>query len=85
MVNLIVMVEVFVKDYFGVDKVFGIEIVVSFWIKRVIGFVKKFGVFVGDLKRLVILKEFGDELLDFGFGDWIFDYDFMFICKVFVL
>ncbi|CAH8287642.1 unnamed protein product [Eruca vesicaria subsp. sativa] len=79
--NPTVMVEAFAKDYLGADKVLGTEIAVSPRTKRATGFVKKPGVLVGDLKRLAILKEFGDESPDLGIGDRTSDHDFMSICK----
>lgn len=83
--NPTVMVEPFVRDFLGGDKVLGTEIEVNPKTKKATGFVKKPGVLVGKLKRLAIMKEFGEESPDIGIGDRESDHDFMSICKVSLL
>lgn len=79
--NPTVMVETFVREYLGGEKVLGTEIEVDPRTKKATGFVKKPGVLVGDLKRLAILREFGDVAPDVGIGDRETDHDFMSLCK----
>ncbi|GMN44941.1 hypothetical protein TIFTF001_014135 [Ficus carica] len=79
--NPTLMVEPFVKDFLGGDKVIGTEIEINPKTKKATGFVKKPGVLVGKWKRLALLKEFGDETPDIGIGDRTSDHDFMAMCK----
>ncbi|KAD5317021.1 hypothetical protein R6Q59_032290 [Mikania micrantha] len=79
--NPTVMVDAFVKDYLGAEKVLGTEIEVNEKTKRATGFVKEPGVLVGKWKKLAILKEFGEDSPDIGLGDRKSDHDFMSVCK----
>ncbi|XP_024988352.1 probable glycerol-3-phosphate acyltransferase 8 [Cynara cardunculus var. scolymus] len=80
--NPVVMVDTFVKDFLGGEKVLGTEIEVNPRTNRATGFVKEPGVLVGKWKKFAILKEFGEDLPDIGIGDRKSDHDFMSICKV---
>lgn len=80
--NPTIMVDPFVRDFLGADKVIGTEIEVNPKTKKATGFVKKPGILVGKWKKWALLKEFGEEQPDIGIGDRESDHDFMSICKV---
>ncbi|PWA47853.1 HAD-like domain-containing protein [Artemisia annua] len=79
--NPVVMVDVFVKEWLGGDKVIGTAIEVHLRTGKATGFVKEPGVLFGELKRLAVVKEFGDDIPDIGIGDRDTDFEFMSICK----
>ncbi|XP_058214707.1 probable glycerol-3-phosphate acyltransferase 8 [Rhododendron vialii] len=80
--NPTVMVETFVREYLGGDKVLGTEIEVNPKTKRATGFVKSPGILIGKWKKLAVMEEFGGgEMPDIGIGDRESDHDFMSICK----
>ncbi|GAB4861730.1 Probable glycerol-3-phosphate acyltransferase 8 [Ancistrocladus abbreviatus] len=79
--NPTVMVEPFVREYLGGDKVLGTEIEVNPKTKRATGFVKAPGVLVSERKEMAVVDEFGDDLPDVGIGDRTSDHNFMALCK----
>ncbi|XAR54053.1 Glycerol-3-phosphate 1-O-acyltransferase [Bertholletia excelsa] len=76
-----VMVEPFVREYLGADKVLGTELEVNPLTQRATGFAKKPGILFGKWKKMAVMKEFGDETPDVGIGNRESDHEFMSICK----
>ncbi|GAB2271722.1 Probable glycerol-3-phosphate acyltransferase 8 [Dionaea muscipula] len=79
--NPTVMVEPFVRECLGGDKVLGTEIEVNLKTKRATGFVKGAGVLVAEKKKAAVLAEFRDVAPEVGIGDRKSDHDFMALCK----
>lgn len=79
--NPTIMVDTFVKEYLGGDKVLGTQIEVDPKTRKATGFVTGAGVLVGDRKRQAVLAEFGEDKPDVGLGDRSSDHDFMALCK----
>ncbi|KAF2308664.1 hypothetical protein GH714_011965 [Hevea brasiliensis] len=76
-----IMVEVFLKDFVGVDMVIGTEIGV--YNGRATGWAKSPGILVGQSKADALKRAFGDDktVPDIGLGDRKTDYPFMKLCK----
>ncbi|KAJ9135206.1 hypothetical protein P3X46_032415 [Hevea brasiliensis] len=76
-----IMVEVFLKDFVGVDMVIGTEIGV--YNGRATGWAKSPGILVGQSKADTLKRAFGDDktVPDIGLGDRKTDYPFMKLCK----
>ncbi|XP_020570849.1 glycerol-3-phosphate 2-O-acyltransferase 4-like [Phalaenopsis equestris] len=79
--NPTVIVDPFVKEYLGGDRVLGTELEVDLKTGKATGFVAGAGVLVDERKRDAVRKEFGDDLPELGIGDRGSDHAFMAICK----
>ncbi|KAL9245372.1 hypothetical protein vseg_019034 [Gypsophila vaccaria] len=76
------MVDPFVRDYLGGDKVLGTAIEVDPKTRKATGYVSGDGVLVSAKKRAAVVTEFGDDgMPDVGLGDRKSDHDFMALCK----
>ncbi|XP_058073830.1 glycerol-3-phosphate acyltransferase RAM2-like [Magnolia sinica] len=74
-----IMVEAFLKEYLGADKVIGTEI--STYKGRATGFVLRTGVLVGRNKATALRETFGDASPEIGLGDRRTDFPFMSLCQ----
>ncbi|PKA58812.1 Glycerol-3-phosphate 2-O-acyltransferase 4 [Apostasia shenzhenica] len=79
--NPTVIVEPFVREYLGGDRVLGTELKVDRRTGRATGLVAGAGVLVGERKRDAILMEYENDLPDLGLGDRDSDHPFMALCK----
>ncbi|KAK1266937.1 Glycerol-3-phosphate 2-O-acyltransferase 4 [Acorus gramineus] len=79
--NPVVMVEPFVREFLGGEKVLGTEIEVDERTGRATGYVSGKGVLVGGRKEKAVEMEFRDGLPEVGMGDRVSDHDFMALCK----
>ncbi|KAK1290841.1 Glycerol-3-phosphate 2-O-acyltransferase 4 [Acorus calamus] len=80
--NPVVMVEPFVREFLGGEKVLGTEIEVNERTGRATGYVSGKGVLVGGRKEKAVEMEFKDGLPEVGMGDRVSDHDFMALCQI---
>lgn len=74
-----IMVQAFLKDYLGAKKVLR-TMMQAFRSEQATRFVKKLGVLIGNLKKVVVEAEFCDKIPKLGLRDQEIVYPFLRLC-----